>query len=91
MALAAGVLYECTGFQQDNCKTLVTTVAKYSAKLLKKPDQCRMVQRCCPLFWSFDEAHQKTYTDEKRSLVRLPVPLPVVLTFDCVCDDNAHS
>lgn len=70
VALASGVLYECTGFEADNCKTLVTSVAKYSAKLLKKPDQCRMVQNCCPLFWAFDEEHKKTYSDEKRCLVR---------------------
>ena len=44
VTLAAGVLYECTNFSEENCRNLVTSVAKYSAKLLKKPDQCRMVQ-----------------------------------------------
>ena len=68
VTLAAGVLYECTGFGEENCQNLITSVAKYSAKLLKKPDQCRMVQNCCPLFWPLDEAHQKSYSDEKRCI-----------------------
>jgi vacuolar protein sorting-associated protein 35 len=68
VTLAAGVLYECTGFNQENYQNLVTSVAKYSAKLLKKPDQCRMVQNCCPLFFAFDEAHQKPYSDGKKCL-----------------------
>ncbi len=71
LTLAAGVLYECTHFNQENCGNLVTSVAKYAAKLLKKPDQCRMVQICCPLFFALDEAHQKPFSDDQKCLVRM--------------------
>ncbi len=68
VTLAAGTLYECTNFSEENCTNLVTSAAKYAAKLLKKPDQCRMVQNCCPLFWPLDEAHKKAYSDDKRCI-----------------------
>lgn len=39
-------------FSNDNYDTLATKLTLYSSKLLKKPDQCRMVYRCAHLFWS---------------------------------------
>lgn len=46
----------------------MTRVTQYSAKLLKKPDQCRMVQLCCQLFWANDEKLKKKYEDTRRVL-----------------------
>jgi hypothetical protein len=38
-------------FSNENYDTLATKLTLYSSKLLKKPDQCRMVYRCAHLFW----------------------------------------
>ena len=39
-------------------RTLITTTAQYAARLLKKPDQCRMVYTCAHLFWSPSPARE---------------------------------
>ena len=38
-------------FGTDNRAALVSKATGYSAKLLKKPDQCRSVYTCAHLFW----------------------------------------
>ena len=50
--LIAGTMYQCTKFSKEDCENLITRITQSSAKLLKKPDQCRMVQVCCHLFWA---------------------------------------
>ena len=50
--LIAGTMYQCTKFTKEDCENLITRITQSSAKLLKKPDQCRMVQVCCHLFWA---------------------------------------
>ena len=45
MTLAAGTLQHMSGFDEDTYETLATKTTQYSAKLLKKPDQCRAVCR----------------------------------------------
>ncbi|CAB1113798.1 unnamed protein product [Ectocarpus sp. CCAP 1310/34] len=52
----AGTLLSCEGFDPVDYDALATKTAQYAAKLLKKPDQCRMVTLCSHLFWSPDEA-----------------------------------
>ena len=52
LTLMIGTLQTMTVFGKDNFETLITKTAQYSARLLKKPDQCRMVCRCAHLFWS---------------------------------------
>eukprot|EP01087_Luapelamoeba_hula_P009270 TRINITY_DN2384_c0_g1_i2.p1 TRINITY_DN2384_c0_g1~~TRINITY_DN2384_c0_g1_i2.p1 ORF type:complete len:687 (-),score=126.58 TRINITY_DN2384_c0_g1_i2:60-1916(-) len=39
-------------FSEENYDTLATKTAVHSAKLLKKPDQCRAVYMCSHLFWT---------------------------------------
>lgn len=51
----AGTLLSCEGFDPADYDALATKTAQYAAKLLKKPDQCRMVTLCSHLFWSPDE------------------------------------
>lgn len=51
----AGTLLSCQGFDPPDYDALATKTAQYAAKLLKKPDQCRMVTLCSHLFWSPDE------------------------------------
>jgi len=58
-------LQTLTVFSEENYDTLATKTAVHSAKLLKKPDQCRAVYMCSHLFWRCDESE---YKDGKRVL-----------------------
>ncbi len=51
LQLIIGSLQRCSVFGSDNRATLVHKATGYSAKLLKKPDQCRAVYTCSHLFW----------------------------------------
>jgi len=52
VTLAAATLQHMRGFDEDTYETLATKTTQYSAKLLKKPDQCRAVCRAAHMFWS---------------------------------------
>ena len=57
LQLIIGSLQRCTVFGTENRASLVHKATGYSAKLLKKPDQCRAVYTCAHLFWhDTDEA-----------------------------------
>ena len=51
LQLIIGSLQRCTVFGTENRASLVHKATGYSAKLLKKPDQCRAVYTCAHLFW----------------------------------------
>ena len=51
LQLIIGSLQRCTVFGSENRASLVHKATGYSAKLLKKPDQCRAVYTCAHLFW----------------------------------------
>ena len=46
-----GSLLACKTFEGTDYEALITKTAQYAAKLLKKPDQCRMVCLCSRLFY----------------------------------------
>lgn len=46
-----GSLLSCRSFERADYEALITKTAQYAAKLLKKPDQCRMVCVCSRLFY----------------------------------------
>jgi vacuolar protein sorting-associated protein 35 len=46
-----GALLNCRNFSSEDYEALITKVAQYANKLLKKPDQCRMVTLCSHLFY----------------------------------------
>ncbi len=46
-----GTLLNCKNFPTEDYEALITKIAQYSNKLLKKTDQCRMVSLCSLLFW----------------------------------------
>lgn len=58
-----GTLQKMHVFGEENYDTLVTKVAQYSSKLLKKPDQCRAIYMCSHLFWrvGIQEVTKKKY------------------------------
>ena len=51
LTTAVGTMLSCKNFTHEDYETLITRVAQYSYKLLKKPDQCKMVILCSHLFW----------------------------------------
>eukprot|EP00246_Nothoceros_aenigmaticus_P001401 TRINITY_DN11916_c0_g1_i2.p1 TRINITY_DN11916_c0_g1~~TRINITY_DN11916_c0_g1_i2.p1 ORF type:complete len:792 (-),score=165.96 TRINITY_DN11916_c0_g1_i2:126-2501(-) len=66
--LIIGTLQRTNVFGVENRDTLTHKATGYSAKLLKKPDQCRAVYACSHLFWVDDEGGTK---DGERVLLCL--------------------
>ena len=46
-----GSLLNCKNFSEEDSEALVTKAAQYANKLLKKPDQSRMIALCSHLFY----------------------------------------
>ncbi|KAF7828980.1 vacuolar protein sorting-associated protein 35A-like [Senna tora] len=57
--LIIGALQRMQVFGVENRDTLTHKATGYSAKLLKKPDQCRAVYSCSHLFWVDDHGNMK--------------------------------
>lgn len=51
LASIVGALQRCSVFPPEPRAALVHKATGYSAKLLRKPDQCRAVLACSRLFW----------------------------------------
>ncbi|GLT39277.1 hypothetical protein SLA2020_134760 [Shorea laevis] len=66
--LIIGTLQRMHVFGVENRDTLTHKATGYSAKLLKKPDQCRAVYACSHLFWVDDQENIK---DGERVLLCL--------------------
>ncbi|KAL6207567.1 hypothetical protein ACLB2K_018524 [Fragaria x ananassa] len=66
--LIIGALQRMNVFGTENRDTLTHKATGYSAKLLKKPDQCRAVYACSHLFWVDD---QDVVKDGERVLLCL--------------------
>ena len=49
--LMIGTLWACQTMSNEEYESLIPKAAQYSAKLLKKPDQCQMVALCAHLFY----------------------------------------
>lgn len=85
VTLAAGTLQHMSGFDEDTYETLATKTTQYSAKLLKKPDQCRAVCRASYMFWS--KAGEDPFRNAKRVLECLQRALKIA---DACKANNAH-
>ncbi|XAR73750.1 hypothetical protein NMG60_11007822 [Bertholletia excelsa] len=72
--LMIGTLQRMRVFGIENRETLTHKATGYSAKLLKKPDQCRAVYTCSHLFWGDDN---DSFKDEQRVLVCLKRSLKI--------------
>ncbi|CAN1122379.1 Vacuolar protein sorting-associated protein 35A [Linum perenne] len=66
--LIIGTLQRMHVFGVENRDTLTHKATGYSAKLLKRPDQCRAVYGCAHLFWVDDQDNMK---DGERVLICL--------------------
>ena len=85
VTLAAGTLQQMSSFDEDTYETLATKTTQYSAKLLKKPDQCRAVCRASYMFWS--KAGEEPFRNAKRVLECLQRALKIA---DACKANNAH-
>eukprot|EP00804_Cyclotella_cryptica_P006993 CCRYP_007125-RC/>CCRYP_007125-RC protein AED:0.18 eAED:0.18 QI:1459/1/1/1/0.66/0.5/4/1187/1088 len=65
-----GTLLSCRTFERADYEALITKTAQYAAKLLKKPDQCRMVCLCSRLFYvcGKDNKDANVYRNPQRVL-----------------------
>jgi len=87
IVLIIGTLQTLTCFTDENYDTLVTKVAQYSAKLLKKPDQGRAVATVSHLFWI--TGPNREYKDGKRVLECLQRSLKIAgLSMDATTNVN---
>jgi len=66
--LMVGTLLTCKSFDESDYDALTTKTAHYAARLLTKPDQCRMVAVCSHLFWMGKEEDVNHHHDGKRVL-----------------------
>ncbi|XP_055379724.1 vacuolar protein sorting-associated protein 35 isoform X2 [Condylostylus longicornis] len=67
ITLIMATFEQMTCFGEDNAEPLRSNCALASAKLLKKPDQCRGVVSCASLFWS-GKKNGEEMREEKRTL-----------------------
>jgi vacuolar protein sorting-associated protein 35 len=68
LSTMVGTLLACRNFNEEDFDTLITKTTQYAAKLLKKPDQCRMVTLSSHLFWVGKAEEPKHYHDPRRVL-----------------------
>lgn len=67
ISIITGTIFSLKNPNPENYDTLATKATQHSAKLLKKPDQCRAVYNCTHLFWAgTDDA--PLHRDDKRVL-----------------------
>ncbi|KAI9310748.1 vacuolar protein sorting-associated protein 35 [Dichotomocladium elegans] len=62
-----GALNQASVFSADMYDTLITKAALHSAKLLKKPDQCRAVTLSSHLWWSDTNKDSETASSDRNS------------------------
>ncbi|KAI8377974.1 vacuolar protein sorting-associated protein 35 [Radiomyces spectabilis] len=79
-----GALQQIRVFSAENYDTLITKAALHSAKLLKKPDQCRAVYLCSHLWWIIEsdiendpDSEKPLYQNGKRALECLQKALKI--------------
>ena len=84
LTLVIGTLLSCKHFPLEDYEALITKVAQYCNKLLKKPDQCRMISLCSHLFWPPKVDGVERYSDCDRVLECMQRALKVA----SVCNPN---
>ncbi|KAI8096910.1 vacuolar protein sorting-associated protein 35 [Halteromyces radiatus] len=77
-----GALQQTRVFSADNYDTLITKAALHSAKLLKKPDQCRALYLASHLWWNVDQGNEEEtgkpiFKEGKRALECLQKALKI--------------
>lgn len=63
-----GTLLACRSLSKEDYESLIMKTAQYSAKMLKKPEQCAMVAQCSHLFYVVGEGNEVIYSNAQRGL-----------------------
>jgi len=63
-----GTLLACRSLSKEDYESLIMKTAQYSAKMLKKPEQCAMVAQCSHLFYVVGDGDAVIYSNPQRSL-----------------------
>jgi len=61
-----GVLTHFQVFEEEDYENFISKAALHSNRLIKKPDQCRMIMICSHLFWVGNESDNFHYHDAKK-------------------------
>ena len=88
IAAFVGTLLACASLPETEYEVLITKTAQLSAKLLQKPDQCRMVARCSHLFFPTDSGENARYRNAQRSLECLQRSLKLADT--CIAENPSR-
>ena len=76
LSIIVGTLQRCVAFTPESRDSLVHKATGYSARLLKKPDQCVAVAACSHLFWGPEGVHS-TVRDADSVMVCLKKSLKI--------------
>lgn len=82
-----GTLLDCQSLSDEDYEGLITKTAQFSAKTLKKSDQCQLVAQCAHLFYPTQHQHL-TYGNAQRALECLQRALK--LADVCVSADSSE-
>lgn len=63
-----GALLACRSLNKEDYESLIMKTAQYSAKMLKKPEQCAMVAQCSHLFYVVGTDNEVVYSNPQRGL-----------------------
>eukprot|EP00934_Nitzschia_sp_Nitz4_P001769 Nitzschia sp. Nitz4//scaffold89_size161592//113938//118236//NITZ4_002391-RA/size161592-snap-gene-0.178-mRNA-1//-1//CDS//3329559655//1769//frame0 len=63
-----GTVLASRSLAKEDYEGLIMKITQYSAKILKKPDQCAMVAQCAHLFYAIGEKDEVLYSNPQRSL-----------------------
>jgi len=68
ITLINGTLLACKSFALRDYDALITKTTQCAARLLKKPDQCKMILLCSHLFYCKDDGDKEVYKNPQRVL-----------------------
>jgi vacuolar protein sorting-associated protein 35 len=63
-----GTLLALRSLSKEDYESLITKTAQFSAKVMKKPDQCQLVALCAHLFYPASLGDNMTYSNPQRAL-----------------------
>lgn len=69
IAALSGTLLALQSINKEDYESLITKTAQFSAKVLKKPDQCQLVALCAHLFYPVQSSSgERKYSNPQRAL-----------------------
>jgi len=63
-----GTLLASSSISKEDYERLITKTAQFSAKIIQKPDQCKLVALCAHLFYPVGNGVEMKYSNPQRAL-----------------------